>query len=77
MVLGLEFEGSKLQCRPHEGRLRTVERTYHAEDADFRLAPEVAKRSACRDQECFRATLTLWPRKPQFVPRAATKFEKF
>ena len=24
MVLGLEFEGSKLQCRPHEGRLRTV-----------------------------------------------------
>jgi len=72
MVLGLEFEGSKLQCRPHEGRLRTVERTYHD-----RLAPEVAKRSACRDQECFRATLTLWPRKPQFVPRAATKFEKF
>jgi hypothetical protein len=24
MVLGLEFEGSKLQCNPHEGRLRTV-----------------------------------------------------
>ena len=40
-------------------------------------APEVANRCACRDQECFRATLTLWPRKPQFVPRAGTKFEKF
>jgi len=24
MVLGLEFEGSKLQCRPHEGRLRAA-----------------------------------------------------
>jgi hypothetical protein len=24
MVLGPESEGSKLQCRPHEGRLRTV-----------------------------------------------------
>ena len=38
---------------------------------------KVVKRSAYRDQECFRATLTPRPHKPQFVPRAGTKFEKF
>ncbi len=38
---------------------------------------KVVKRSAYRDQECFRATLTPWPRKPQLCRELGPSLRNF